>query len=349
MTSPRLCNGLIPVPLSAPLFRGHIGLEVTRRGVQPWRIRLADRALHHPALLFPAGMPSGVRLVFQSDASELLLEVDPGEPRQAPQDQLWKFDLLIEGALVRRLLLPVGAGRVHFKDLPSQRQYRELFLPSGVAPVRLRKLAIPRGSHLEPVRDVRPRWVTYGSSITQCGGAAGPSETWPAIVARHFNLNFTSLGYGGQCHLDPLMGRMIRDLPADYISVCLGINVNGQSSLTVRTFGPAVIGLLQTLRDGHPHTPILVISPIFSLNRETVPNNAGLSLVMMRQIIAESVKKLQAAGARNLQYLDGLNLFGSTFDRFMPDHLHPNPEGYRRLAQRFIARTHSFFTEGESH
>lgn len=340
----RLRKDPVPGPLSPELFRGHIALDVTRRGVQPWRVRLADRSLQHPALLLPAGTPSGVRLEFQSDAPELLLEVAPGEPLKDPQDIPWKFDLLINGVLARRILLPVGVGRVHFKDLPTQRQYREIYLPCGAAPVCLRKLTIPEGCHLEPVHDVRPRWVTYGSSITQCAGAAGPSETWPALAARHFNLNFTNLGYGGQCHLDPLVGRMIRDLPADYISVCLGINVHGQSSLTARTFGPAVIGLLQTIRDGHPHTPILVISPIFSLNRETIPNSAGLSLAMMRQIIVESVKNLRAAGAENLKHLDGLKLFGPAFDQFMPDHLHPDPEGYRQLARQFIARTQSFFT-----
>ncbi len=334
-----------PIPLVPRLFFGHIDLETTRRGVQPWRLRLADRALHHPALLFPAGIPSGVRLAFRSDAAEIHLEVEPGDPAAAtPPAAPWIFDLLVEGHPMQRIALPVGPGRIHFRDLPGRSHAMELFLPSGQAPVRLRALAIPRGARLQPVRDLRPRWITYGSSITQCGGAAGPSETWPALVARHFNLNFTSLGFGGQCHLDPLISRMIRDRPADYISVCLGINVQGQGSLNGRTFGPAVIGLLQTLRDDHPRTPIRVVSPIFSLNRETTPNAAGLTLVQMRTIIADAVRQLRRAGAHNLRYLDGLKLFGAEFDPLMPDHLHPDAEGYRQLARRYIALS-PFFRE----
>ena len=33
--------------------------------------------------------------------------------------------------------------------------------------------------------------------------------------ARTHNLDLTCLGYGGQCHLDPIVASMIRDLPAD--------------------------------------------------------------------------------------------------------------------------------------
>jgi lysophospholipase L1-like esterase len=63
----------------------------------------------------------------------------------------------------------------------------------------------------------------------------------------------------------------------------------------------------------------------------------------MRKTISEAVKQLQTAGAKNLYYRDGLKLFGPAFDPFMPDHLHPDEEGYRRLAERFIIQTKSYF------
>ena len=37
---------------------------------------------------------------------------------------------------------------------------------------------------------------------------------------------------------------------------------------TRRTFAPYVHGFLETVRDGHPTTPITVISPILSPSRE---------------------------------------------------------------------------------
>ena len=56
------------------------------------------------------------------------------------------------------------------------------------------------------------------------------------VVARDQNFNLTCLGYGGQCHLDSMVARMIRDLPANFISMCLGINIQGASSLGPRAF-----------------------------------------------------------------------------------------------------------------
>ena len=93
----------------------------------------------------------------------------------------------------------------------------ELWLPQ-FGSFQLRNLEIDDGATLQPFADARPQWVTYGSSITQCRTAASPTQTWPAIVARQHGLNLTCLGYGGQCHLDAMVARMIRDLPADYIA-----------------------------------------------------------------------------------------------------------------------------------
>jgi len=71
-----------------------------------------------------------------------------------------------------------------------------------------------------------------------------------------------SLGFAGQCMLDPFVARTIRDLPADVISLKVGINLVNADSMTDRTFGPALHGFLDQVRDGHPDTPILLVSPI---------------------------------------------------------------------------------------
>ena len=51
--------------------------------------------------------------------------------------------------------------------------------------------------------------------------------------------------------------------------------------MTERTFAPAVHGLLDHIRDGHPDTPLLVVTPIFCPSVEdhpgpTVPTAAGV-------------------------------------------------------------------------
>ena len=53
-------------------------------------------------------------------------------------------------------------------------------------------------------------------------------------MATAAGVELTSFGFGGQCQLDPFMGRVIRDQPADVVSLKVGINlVNaGQLSLS---------------------------------------------------------------------------------------------------------------------
>jgi hypothetical protein len=64
---------------------------------------------------------------------------------------------------------------------------------------------------------------------------------------------------------------VIRDAPADLISVKLGINVVNLDAMRLRAFVPAVNGFLDTIRDGHPDTPLVLISPLFCGIHEDTP------------------------------------------------------------------------------
>ena len=115
-------------------------------------------------------------------------------------------------------------------------------------------------------------------SISHCVDVWRPFEAWPAMVARQHSLELTNVALAGQCQLDPFMGRVIRDAPADVISLKLGINLVNANSMTERTFGPAVHGLLDHVRDGHRGVPVLVVSPIFCPLRRCATCGAWLML-----------------------------------------------------------------------
>ena len=71
--------------------------------------------------------------------------------------------------------------------------------------------------------------------------------------------------------LDQFVARTMRDLPSDLISIKVGINVVNGDTLRQRTFGPALHGFLDTIREGQPDTPILLVSPIFCPSAEDKP------------------------------------------------------------------------------
>ena len=135
-----------------------------------------------------------------------------------------------------------------------------------------RRWSIDDGASLSAApADTRRKWVHHGSSISHCMEAYSGSRTWPATAAHLADVNLINLGLAGQCHLDQFTARTIRDTPADLISLKCGINIVNGDTLRMRTFAPALHGFLDTVRDGHPDTPLLVVSPILCPAHEDAP------------------------------------------------------------------------------
>lgn len=307
---------------------GAVSLQRDEGWVMPWRIPYPQRGLFPPELVENAASgPAGVRLAFRSTTGSISGQVVP-----QPGDR--RVDLCCDGTFVASAELD-GQEQFRFTGLPGGEKQIELWLPQN-GRFCLRSLSLDAGATVQTAEDRRPRWLTYGSSITQCGAAERPTQTWPAIVARGHGLNLTCLGYGGQCHLDSMLARMLRDLPADYLSMCVGINIYGAASLGPRAFRPAIIGFVQILREQHPETPLAVMSPIFSPPRETTKNAVGFTLQAMREEVAAAVEALRAHGDANIHYVDGLRIFGPDATDKLPDQLHPNAEGYQLMGHNFL-------------
>lgn len=308
---------------------GAVSLEQDDAGVMPWRLPYVTRELFPAPLVERAAMPAGVRLAFTSDATSIA-------GRRVPAAESAPLDLVCDGRLVATVE-QAGEEGFRFDELPAGEKRIELWLPQ-FGPFRLRSLELNDGAGLAPPAGPAPgtRWVTYGSSITQCRTAKSPTATWPAIVARERGLDLTCLGYGGQCHLDVVVARMMRDLPADFLSMCVGINIYGGATLNPRSFRAAIIGFVQIVREGHPQIPFVVLSPIWSPPRETQANAVGFTLQAMREEVADAVEVLRAHGDSALHYVDGFQVFGPELEHLLPDQLHPDAEGYRVLGQNFL-------------
>ncbi|MGG4107630.1 SGNH/GDSL hydrolase family protein [Paenibacillus lautus] len=316
------------LPLTDEWFHGAVSLEHREEGIKPWRIPYMDYELYPPAGIdSKAEICAGIRLRLRTDSTEVAVSFAPLADNAA-------MDCVAGGELCETISLPAGATEALFSGLGNGTKDMEIWLPQNIG-MTVTGLRIGAQAIGVPLPDTRPRWITYGSSITQCVGASSPFRAWPAIAAEACGFSLTNLGFSGNCHMEPMIGRLIRDLPADFISICAGVNIYGGGTLSPRMFKPLLIGLLETIRDKHRDTPLLVISPIYGTLRETQLNSLGFTLPMMRELIRETVELLRARGDRQLFYQDGLNWFGPEDEAFLTDGLHPGAEGYELLGWRF--------------
>ncbi|MDC7123205.1 lipase [Cellulomonas fimi] len=236
----------------------------------------------------------------------------------------------------------------------------EVWLPYGEV-VRLVALHAD-APVLAPSRARGRRWVHHGSSISHGAAADRPTGTWPVVAARATGLDLVNLGMSGNAVLDPFVARTLRDAPADVISVKLGINVVNHDAMRLRAFVPAVHGFLDTIREGHPTTPLVVVSPLLCPLVEDTPGptfidpasppgapvfatrgrpedvaDGRLTLRVIRTALAEVVASRRTAGDPALHLVDGRDLYGDAdWDALpMADLLHPDAPAQRLVGERF--------------
>ncbi|MEU0157264.1 GDSL-type esterase/lipase family protein [Streptomyces sp. NPDC006261] len=368
-------------PISLDILRGALDLERTGRGVLPHRLPAhARQQIPDGQLAMAESQPSGVRLAFRSRATAVELDVVatkrvyPGAPPRPDG----VYELLIDGHHAGRASAPDGdtltidlaSGTAHsrpgpvetlrFTGLPDDEKGIEIWLPHDETTelVALRTDApvhTPRPSGL-------PVWLHHGSSISHGSDAATPTGTWPALAAALGEAELINLGFSGSALLDPFTARTMRDTPADLISVKIGINLVNTDLMRLRAFGPAVHGFLDTIREGHPTAPLLVISPICCPIHENTPGPCApdhsamgegrlrfratgdpaetaagkLTLTVIRDELARLVGQ-RAATDPHLHHLDGLGLYDEAdhAELPLPDDLHPDPATHRRIAERF--------------
>lgn len=311
-------------------FEGCVSLQTEDKWVTPWRIPYRKRDFY-PFLNQRVGNTTpGVRLCFSSDSKKIEIKFLAKDENTDPT----RLDVFINEIKHKEVDLNDDNMVLAIDGLSGMNNYM-IYLPTD-KPVWVDSVAIDDDSDiLTTRRPSHPRWLHYGSSISH-STSARPTRSWTVQVARDLGLNLRNFGFGGNCQSEPMVGRLLRDLPADYITLKLGINSVG-GALSERTFAPNVIGLIRIIREKHPKIPLGIISPIYSPPRETVKGGSGLSLEDMRDILEGIVKVCKKYGDNNIYYTCGLDVFGEDDIEFLPDELHPDGEGGQDvMAKNFI-------------
>lgn len=371
-------------PITAAMLRGWVELEETPNGILPHRLPAwAREQWPDPQLAMAEAQPTGVRVCFRTAAREITLEALPTKRVYIgmPPRPDGIYDLVIDGVLARQGCIADGnvmridpaqwaadgspsaaitlgsPGRLRFAELSQGIKDVEIWLPHDET---THLVMLHTNAPLEPASRPDQRvWLHHGSSISHGSNATHPSGTWPAIAATQAGVDLLNLGLSGSALLDQFVARTIREQPADCISLKLGLNIVNLDLMRRRGLGPAIHGFLDTIREGHQTTPLLVVSPILCPIHEDTPGPcfpdfidgqlkfraigdpegtaAGkLTLKIIRDVLRTIVTQRRRSDP-NIHYLDGRDLYGEADHKRLPlpDRLHPDSTTHRLIGNRF--------------
>lgn len=355
----------------APFVVGAAECEPGRSGgISPRRLPARTDAQHRdPMLSWLARTPAGVRLRMATTGTEVRLrlrtstvQIAGGGPARPPVLTAFAGDARTTATLplgqvleLDEELRPVGRrpgedAQVHIDAGPAAGGAIELWLPHDRV-VDLHQL--DSDGDLTPVPDPAPRWLHHGSSISHGLEAPAPDLTWPAQVARSQGWHLGNLSFAGNALLDSFVADQIAATEADLVTIKAGINIVGSDAVRERVLRPLWHSFLDTVRRGHPQTPVVVLTAIACPAVETRPGpivtvagraapasraidqDAGaLTLERTRQVAREVVADRRHED-ENLYLLEGTDLFSAADAGRLYDGLHPDPAGLTLIAEKF--------------
>ncbi|NUK06704.1 GDSL family lipase [Streptomyces lunaelactis] len=287
-----------------------------------------------------AELPIGVRLEFTArgaDAVEIRYRAAVPGPTDALRDLAHCFALWEGGHCVSETFTEPAEEAVVTISLPGSCQGPfTIYPPEGQSPVIVGLRAL--GGSLAPAA-LQPRWLVHGDSITEGWWSTRPAHSWPAVAGRALGLDTVNLGHAGAARGELPTAQQLAALPADVITLAFGTNCWTGIPCSAPLLYETTRAFIALVRQGHPDTPLLLVSPVLRPDAEQTPNPLGATLAELRTAMEKAVRDRmrdgagggsgQEVGDKRLALLPGRDLIGP--DQ-LADGVHPNDEGHAALA-----------------
>jgi len=271
--------------------------------------------------------PGGGRIRFRSNTTELRLRYTGSRP--LPTRILSGLDVYVDGEYWSSIVSSddTEAEQVFFCGAEPRDREITIYLPLHQT-ISLHAVGVDREATTGPPRQFAQQapLVLYGSSIAQGVGAGRPGMSYQAILSRSMDLDFVNLGFGGAGKAEPEVVRLIASLDACCFLFDLGKSYGNQDAAPYES-------MLKGIRQVHPTTPLVCITPIYS-TREAYDASFRRLSSHTRSVVRQAVAGLREAGDGNVHLIDGLELLGlADSDEFL-EGLHFSDLGYWRTARR---------------
>ncbi len=283
--------------------------------------------------------PTGGRIRFRTDSSTVALRLEwPHPPGMRNMHAFGQSGVdLYAGNRYWGTAVPdkdAAPGKVYehvyFKGQP--RVMREITIYLALySPVKVLEIGLDKSAAVElatPFAVAAPV-VFYGTSITQGGCASRPGMSYQAILSRRLNLNHVNLGFSGNGKGEGAMARVVAEIDAAAFVLDFAQNNSDVDSLA-QVYDP-FIGIV---RERHPDTPIVSITPIYAASEATGSQRNEEMRALIRKVVSRRI----AAGDRHLQLVEGADLLGPSRVDGLVDGTHPNDLGFQWMAEGLAER-----------
>ncbi len=295
-----------------------------------------------PAVWNLAKSPSGGRIRLRTDSTLFAVKLEyPSAPDMRNMHAFGQtgVDLYVDGEYWGSATADKEAkpGKVYehlYFDLRKEaRQEHEILLYLSLyKPVKVVSVGVDPDAKVTAAKKfaVAKPVVFYGTSITQGGCASRSGMSYQAILGRMLNLDFVNLGFSGNGKGEPDVARAVAEIEASVYVLDFA-----QNNRTVESIKEVYAPFVEILREKHPTTPIVVITPIYAAREG---RGADSQLEGMRSHIRKVAAGRIAAGDANIQIVEGTDLLGPARGDGLVDGTHPNDLGFQWMAEGLAPR-----------
>ena len=173
--------------------------------------------------------------------------------------------------------------------------------------------------------------IFYGTSITQGGCATRPGMAHTNIISRNLDIDVVNFGFSGNGRMEQPIAELISEKePLFYVIECMP-NMFPPDMVTSNT-----IPLVDTIRNKHPNTPIILVN-LFTSPLTVLDNNANKGTNEMNTALKTEYEKMISSGYDNIIYLESSNALGNDFEGTV-DAVHFTDLGFKRYSNFLIEK-----------